>query len=131
MILTFPTRPAGPPRPARPAGADTKALDARLVFEHPSGMEGNELISTAELCRRYGVTRGAVRLWVADGLTLAPETPISTATGRPIVLMFRAADVAAFVEARKAAGRWKQGPRGKDKAPRKPGRWPAKDADAA
>ena len=134
MILQFHPRPAGPPRPCQPAqkaGDDTKALDAWIPFVHPSAMEAPDLISTAEICRRYEVTRQAVRLWIAAGLPVAPETPAPGLSGRPPFLLFRAAEVAAFVEARKAAGRWKQGPRGKDKAPRKAGRWPAKDADAA
>lgn len=125
MILTFPTRSAAPPRPSDAS----KSLDGRSVFEHPSGMEASDLISTAAVCRLYGVTRGAVRLWVADGLALAPETPTDPATGRPIRFWFRAADVAAYVEARKAAGRWGEGKRGKDKAPRQRGRWQGKDAN--
>lgn len=91
-------------------------------------MEAGELFTTADVSRVYNVSRETVRLWVADGLPLAPETPIGP-TGRPVVLLFRAADVAAFIDARKAAGRWKRAPRGKDKGPRKPGRWPAKDAN--
>ncbi|MBK7781503.1 MAG: hypothetical protein IPJ58_12185 [Ardenticatenia bacterium] len=127
MILQFNPRTGGP---ARHVGASLP-LDGRQAFEHPSSMNGSELISTAEVCRRYGVSREAVRRWVADGLPLAPETPISLETGRPVVYLFRAGQVAAYVEARKAAGRWKQAPRGKDKAPRKPGRWPAKESNVA
>jgi len=125
MILTFPTRPAAPPRPVGPAGASTKALDDWVPVVHPSGMEGSELISTAEVCRRYGVTRQTVRHWVATGLPLAPETPTDPATGRPVRFWFRAADVAAFLEARKARPPAKRGP---DKGPRQPGRWQGKDA---
>lgn len=125
MILTFPPRPAAPPRPARQAGADEKALDAVKALRHPSGMEATDLIGTAEVCRRYGVTRQTVRHWVATGLPLAPETPAAGAGGRPPFLLFRAADVVAFLEARKARPPAKRGP---DKRPRQPGRWQGKDA---
>lgn len=124
MILRFPLRTGGP---ARAAGASLP-LDSRSAFEHPSSMEASDLMNTSAVCRAYGVTRGAVRLWVADGLPLAPETLTDPATGRPVRFWFRAADVAAYVAARKAAGRWGEGKRGPDKAPRQPGRWQAKDA---
>lgn len=125
MILHFRPRPLGPPRLPLPAAGPLKPLDHRQGFVHPSGMETGELISTAEVCRRYGVTRQTVRHWVATGLPLAPETPAPGGGGRPAFLLFRAADVAAFLEARKARPPAKRGP---DKGPRQPGRWPGKDA---
>lgn len=125
MILTFPTRPAAPPRPAD----ESKSLDARLAFVHPSVMEATDLMNAAAICRAYGISRQTVRLWVDDGLPLAPETLTDPITGRAVRLWFRAADVAAYVEARKAAGRWLG--RGPDKVPRKPGRWPGRAADVA
>lgn len=128
MILDFRPRPAGQERPAARGRTSSIALDVGRAFEHPSGMEASALMSTADVCRAYGVTRGTVWLWVADGLPVAPETLTDPKTGRPVRLWFRAADVAAYLEARKARPR---AGRGKDKAPRKPGRWPAKDADAA
>lgn len=128
MILQFHPRPAGPEHPTAPVCGASKALDVGSAFMHPSGMEPSDLMSTAAVCRAYGVARSTVRLWVADGLPLAPETPTDPATGRPIRLWFRAADVAAFLEARKNRPRAGRGP---DKAPRKPGRWLAKDANAA
>lgn len=121
MIIRFPPRTGGP---ASAAGASLP-LDERQGFVHPSSMEGSELISTAEVCRRYGVTRQTVRHWVATGLPLAPETPPPGAARRPAFLLFRAADVAAFLEARKARPPAKRGP---DKAPRQPGRWQDKEA---
>jgi len=132
MILTFPTHPAGPPRPVPWPGAAGKSLDAVAAFVHPSSMEATDLLSTAEVCRRYGVTRQTVRLWVDDGLPLAPETLTDPKTGRTVRLWFRAADVAAYVEARKAAGRWGKSNRGPDKTPRTRRSRAAKDAaDAA
>lgn len=92
-------------------------LDLSKGIDHPSRMttDGDRIISTAEVCRLYGVSREAVRRWVADGLALAPETPIG-ATGRPVVQLFRASVVAAFVEARRSGPPIRRGP---DKAPRK------------
>ena len=116
MILHFHPRPAGQDRPAAPGRAPSIALDVGRAFEHPSGMEASDLMSTAAVCRAYGVTRQTVRLWVADGLPLAPETLADPATGRPVRLWFRAAEVAAYLEARKNRPRASRGP---DKAPRK------------
>ena len=127
MILPFRPRPVALPRPSRPAGDASKTLDGCQAFEHPMGMANTDLLSTADVCRLYGVTRQTVRVWVADGLPLAPETPLDPGTGRALRLWFRAADVATYIEGRKAGGRL--GVRGPDKAPRKPGRWPSKDAN--
>lgn len=105
----------------------TRAIDpARALLRvdlshnlyHPSRMttDGDRIMTTADVCDLYSVSRETVRRWVADGLDLAPETPISKATGRPVVQLFRASIVAAFVEARRS------GPpirRGADKVPRK------------
>ena len=84
-------------------------------------------MTTADVCDLYGVSRETVRRWVADGLGLAPETPIKP-SGRPVVQLFRASIVAAFLEARKTRPRAGRGP---DKGPRKPGRWQDKDASEA
>jgi len=125
VIIRFPPRNGGP---VMPPGASL-TLDGRQAFEHPSRMtaDGDRIMSTADLCMLYGVSRETIRRWVADGLELAPETPIKP-SGRPVVQLFRASVVAAFLEARKARPRAGRGP---DKAPRKPGRWKHKRTTGA
>ena len=91
-------------------------LDLSHNLYHPSRMttDGDRIMTTADVCDLYGVSRETVRRWVADGLELAPETPIKP-SGRPVVKLFRASIVAAFVEARRSGPPIRRGP---DKAPR-------------
>lgn len=92
-------------------------LDLSHGLYHPSRMttDGDRIMTTADVCDLYGVSRETVRRWVADGLELAPETPIKP-SGRPVVKLFRASIVAAWVAAWRAMPRPGRGP---DKAPRR------------
>ena len=91
------------------------SLDLSHGLYHPSRMtaDGDRIITTADVCDLYGVSRETVRRWVADGLQLAPETPVKP-SGRPVVQLFRASVVAAWVEARRTGPPIRRGP---DKAP--------------
>lgn len=91
-------------------------LDLLHGLYHPSRMttDGDRIMTTADVCDLYGVSRETVRRWVADGLELAPETPIKP-SGRPVVKLFRASIVAAYVEAKRTGPPTRRGP---DKAPR-------------
>lgn len=75
-----------------------------------------EFLTLGEMTERYGVTWQTARSWLRDGaIPVAPESPLDPTTGQVLRYLVRVTDADAYVDARKAAGKWGHGKRGMDR----------------